>query len=54
MESKKGLSAVVTTLIIILLVLVAVGIIWVVVQNIVTEGAESISLELFTVDFFYP
>lgn len=42
MENKKGLSAVVTTLIIILLVLVAVGIIWVVVRNVVDQGAAQI------------
>lgn len=41
---KKGLSAVVTTLIIILLVLVAVGIIWVVVRNVIEEGAEQIDI----------
>ena len=41
---KKGLSAVVTTLLIILLVLVAVGIIWVVVRNVVQEGAEQIDV----------
>jgi len=39
---KRGLSAVVTTLIIILLVLVAVGIIWVVIRNVVEEGSEQI------------
>lgn len=44
MENKKGLSAVVTTLIIILLVLVAVGIVWVVVRNVVDTGAEQIEI----------
>lgn len=44
MENRKGLSAVVTTLIIILLVLVAVGIIWVVVRNLVESGAEQIDV----------
>ena len=44
MENRKGLSAVVTTLIIILLVLVAVGIIWVVVRNLVESGAEQIEV----------
>ena len=39
---KKGLSTVITTLIIILLVLVAVGIIWVVVRNTVEEGVSQI------------
>jgi len=41
---KRGLSAVITTLIIILLVLVAVGIIWVVIGNLLQEGAEQIDI----------
>jgi hypothetical protein len=41
---KKGLSAVVTTLIIILLVLVAVGIVWVVVRNVVETGTGQLDL----------
>jgi len=41
---KKGLSAVVTTLIIILLVLVAVGGIWIVVSNFIDTGTEQIDL----------
>ncbi len=41
---KRGLSAVVTTLIIILLVLVSVGIIWVVVRGVVESGAEQIDV----------
>ena len=44
MINKRGLSAVITTLIIILLVIVAVGIIWVVVRNVIEEGATSIEL----------
>jgi hypothetical protein len=44
MENKRGLSAIVATLIIILLVLVAVGIIWVVVRNLLQEGAEQIDV----------
>jgi len=44
MKSKRGLDAVVTTLIIILLVLVAVGIIWVVVRNVVQQGSEQIDI----------
>ena len=44
MINKRGLSAVVTTLIIILLVLVAVGIVWVVVRNVIEQGAEQIDI----------
>ncbi|GAI80220.1 unnamed protein product, partial [marine sediment metagenome] len=39
---KQGMSAVVTTLIIILLVIVALGIIWVVVKNFVESGREQV------------
>ena len=42
-NNKKGLSTVITTLVIILLVLVAVGIIWVVIRNVVEEGSEEVS-----------
>ena len=47
---KRGLSTVVTTLILILLVLVAIGIVWVVIKNVLSEGAEEVSLDKFTVD----
>jgi len=48
--NKRGLSDVVTTLIIILLSLVAIGIVWVVVQNLLSEGTDEIGLEQFTID----
>ncbi len=44
MKNTKGLSAVITTLIIILLVLVAVGIVWVVVNNVLEEGSEQLEI----------
>jgi hypothetical protein len=47
---KRGLSAVVTTLIIILLVLVAVGIVWVVVRDVVETGAEKIDVSTRCLD----
>ena len=43
-KNKRGLSTVVTTLIIILLVLVAIGIIWVVVKNVLDSGSNEIDL----------
>ena len=46
LNSKKGLSTVVTTLIIILLVLVAIGIVWVVVRGIVESGTEQIDINV--------
>jgi hypothetical protein len=42
--NKKGLSTVVTTLIIILLVLVAVGIIWIVVRGVIEQGADQVDV----------
>jgi len=52
MKNTKGLSAVVTTLIIILLAIVAVGIIWVVVDQVLKSGAEQIdyTTKCFAVD----
>ena len=43
-KNKQGMSAVVTTLIIILLVIVALGIIWVVVKNVIQGGVEQVDL----------
>ena len=40
-KNKRGLSTVVTTLIIILLVLVAIGIIWVVIRGVIESGTQS-------------
>ncbi len=40
-KNKRGLSTVVTTLIIILLVLVAIGIIWVVIKGVIESGSQS-------------
>jgi hypothetical protein len=42
-KNKKGLSTIVATLLIILLTLVAVGIIWVVVRNVITGGAGQVN-----------
>lgn len=43
-SSKKGLSTVVTILIIILLVFVAIGIVWVVVRNVIESGTGQIEI----------
>ncbi|MEK6841788.1 MAG: hypothetical protein AABX91_01410 [Nanoarchaeota archaeon] len=40
--NKKGLDAIVTTIIIILLALVAIGIIWAVLRNVVQQGADQV------------
>ena len=41
-NEKRGLSTVVTTLIIILLVLVAIGIVWIVIKGIIESGTQSV------------
>ena len=47
---KKGLSDIVTNIILIVLVLVAAGVVWIVVRNLVSQGAGEISLGRFTFD----
>lgn len=47
---KRGLSAIVGTLLLILISLVAVGIIWVVISNIVNNSADEVSIGKFTID----
>jgi hypothetical protein len=47
---KKGLSTIVTTLILILLAFVAIGIVWVVIQNVLIDGTEDIDLNSITLD----
>lgn len=47
---KRGLSTVVTSLILILLVLVALGIVWVVVKNILSQNTDDITTGKFTVN----
>lgn len=46
MKSKKGLSEAVSTVMVIALVLVVVGIVWVVVQNLVSNSQEDIEIGL--------
>lgn len=41
-NSKKGLSTVVTTLIIVLLVIVAIGIVWLVIRNVIETGIGNV------------
>ena len=48
MKNKSGLSAVVTNLIIILLVIVAVGIVWFVINNLIGETTEGIDIGKIT------
>ena len=47
---KRGLSTIVTTVIMILLVLVAVEIVWIVVKKVVGDTSEDISLEKLKID----
>jgi len=43
-DKKRGMSAVITTLIIILLVIVALGIIWIVIRNVIQGSVEQVEL----------
>jgi len=45
MKDKKGLSAVVTTVVIILLVLVAIGVVWMVVKDMIGGGTGQAALK---------
>ena len=48
--NTKGLSTIVATLLIILLTLVAVGIIWVVIKNVLKNSADEVSIGKFSID----
>lgn len=50
MFEKRGLSTIVSTLLILLLVFVSIGILWVVIRNVVQGGADQVSLGKFTLD----
>lgn len=49
-KSRRGLSEIVANLLIILLVLVAIGVVWVVVRNVLSSGASNVELGQFTFD----
>ena len=44
-NDKRGLSTIVTTLIIILLVFIAIGIVWVVIQDVIQGGTDTIEYQ---------
>jgi hypothetical protein len=50
MKSKKGLSQVVTTIILILLIIIAIAGIWVVVDRVIIQGSNKINLEQYTIN----
>jgi len=47
---KRGMSQIVTTVILILLILVAIGAIWAVVNTFIIKGTDRINLDQFTLD----
>jgi hypothetical protein len=49
-KEKRGLSTIVIALIIILVSLVAVGIVWIVIKNLLTSGTKEIGFGKFTID----
>jgi len=48
--NKRGMSQIVTTVIIVVLVLVAIGIVWGVVSNLISDSSEDVSLGKFTIN----
>jgi len=50
MRNKRGMDDVVTTLLIILLTVVAISVIWIVVRDIIQKGSKDIELGKFTLD----
>lgn len=43
MNNKKGISTIIATIMMILFVLIAAGVVWVIIQNLLTEQTEDIS-----------
>ena len=50
MKNKRGLSQVVTTIILILLIIMAIAGIWTVINRVIIQGTETINTEQFTLD----
>jgi len=50
MINKKGLSEVVTTVLIILLAIVAITIVWFVVRNVIKSGSEEADIRKVSLD----
>lgn len=46
LSSKQGMSTIIVTIIMIILVLTAVGVIWVIVQGVLEEGSSDIDLNI--------
>jgi len=44
MKDKRGMSQIITTVIIVVLVLVAIGIVWAVIANIIDAGSDDVAL----------
>jgi len=49
-KNQRGLSTIVVTLIIVLVSLVAVGVVWVVIKNVINSGSNDITLGKFTIN----
>ena len=50
MKNKRGLSQIVTTIILILLIIMAIASIWIVVDRLILQGTSKINLEQFTIN----
>lgn len=49
-KNRRGISNIIVTVILVGLVLVAIGVVWVVIRNIISEGTKGISLGKFTIN----
>jgi hypothetical protein len=49
-RGEKGVSTIIVTIILVALVLVAVGIVWAVIANIISKSSEDVGIEKFTLD----
>ena len=50
LRNKKGVSGVITTVLLILLVIAITGVLWVVVQSFISEGTKGIGTDAFTIN----
>ena len=47
---KRGMSTVIASLLVIILVLVAIAIVWLAIRGLIQKNAEKVSLSQFTID----
>lgn len=48
--NKKGLSGIVTTLLLVMLIIIAIGAVWITVNNLIEKSSEGVSFDVLTID----